>query len=59
MIRDDIEIDPPDAEVVYGAFWYTTPFHKEERISCFVLMLRADDTSAEVPNVDESYIHRT
>jgi hypothetical protein len=38
VIRDDVEIDPPDAEVVYGAFWYKTAFHKNERISCFVFV---------------------
>jgi hypothetical protein len=59
MIRDDIEIDPPDAEVVYGAYWYKSPFHEDERVSCFALMLRASDTWSEVPGVDESYILRT
>ena len=59
VIRDDVEIDPPDATVVYGAFWYKSPLHEEARISCFVLMLRADDTWVDVPKAHGSYRRTT
>jgi hypothetical protein len=59
VIRDDIEIDPPDATVVYGAFWYKSPLHEEDRVSCFVLMLRADDTWVDVPDAHTSYRRTT
>jgi hypothetical protein len=49
-----VPVDPPDAEIIYGCFWYTD-WRKEKRHFRFILGVVGGRTRPDVQGVDDSY----
>jgi hypothetical protein len=56
-VIDYVTMDPQDAEIIYGCFWYTDWRKKKERYFRFILRVEpfTDRTRPDVGSVDDSY----
>jgi hypothetical protein len=54
-VIDYVEIEPPEAEIIYGCFWYTD-WRKKDRYFRFILRVGITGrTRPDVDRVDDSY----